>query len=54
MGWLPRQLPGWPALSSALQITRTLEQDGTSHEDCRGQAYDKQATMAGVHSGVQM
>jgi hypothetical protein len=34
-------------------MTRTLEQDGTNHENCRGQSYDNQATIAGVHSGVK-
>jgi hypothetical protein len=33
---------------------KKLEQDGLNLEDCRGQSYDNQATMAGVHSaGVQ-
>jgi hypothetical protein len=35
------------------EITKKLEQDGLNLQDCRGQSYDNQATMAGVHSGVQ-
>jgi hypothetical protein len=35
------------------EITKKLERDGLNLEDCRGQSYDNQATMAGVHSGVQ-
>jgi hypothetical protein len=34
------------------EITKRLERDGLNLEDCRGQSYDNQATMAGVHSGV--
>jgi hypothetical protein len=35
-------------------ITNKLERDGLNLEDCRGQSYDNQVAMAGVHSGVQM
>jgi hypothetical protein len=35
------------------EITKKLERDGLNLEDCRGQSYDNQATMAGVHSGIQ-
>jgi hypothetical protein len=35
------------------EITKKLERDGLNLEDCRGQPYDNQATMAGVYSGVQ-
>ena len=34
-------------------ITSKLERDGLNLNDCRGQSYDNQATMAGVYSGVQ-
>lgn len=34
-------------------ITKKLEKDGLNFADCRGQSYDNQATMAGIHSGVQ-
>jgi hypothetical protein len=35
------------------EIIKKLERDGLNLEDCRGQSYDNQAEMAGVHSGVQ-
>jgi hypothetical protein len=35
------------------EITKRMERDGLNLEDCRGQSYDNQATMPGVHSGVQ-
>ena len=34
-------------------ITSKLERDGLNLSDCRGQSYDNQATMAGIHSGVK-
>jgi hypothetical protein len=35
------------------EITKELEGDGLNLEDSRGQSYDTQTTMAGVHSDVQ-
>jgi hypothetical protein len=35
------------------QITKKLERDGLILEDCRGQSYDNQATMADIHSDVR-
>lgn len=35
------------------KIIGKLEKDGLNLHNCRGQSYDNQATMAGVHSGVQ-
>lgn len=34
-------------------IKKKLEEDGLNFADCRGQSYDNQATMAGIHTGVQ-
>lgn len=34
-------------------ILQKLEKDDLDLRNCRGQSYDNQATMAGVHSGVQ-
>lgn len=34
-------------------ITSKLEEDGLDLKDCRGQSFDNQATMAGIHTGVQ-
>jgi hypothetical protein len=36
-----------------VEISNKLRPNGLNLEDCRGQSYDDQATMAGVHSIVQ-
>lgn len=41
------------AASMTEEILEKLEVDGLDLYNCRGQSYDNQATMAGVHSGVQ-
>jgi hypothetical protein len=35
------------------EVINKLGCDGLNLKDCRGQSYDNQATMAGVHSGFQ-
>jgi hypothetical protein len=35
------------------EITKELERDGLNLEDCRGRSCDNQATMTGVHFGIQ-
>ena len=34
-------------------IVDKIQRDGLDIQDCRGQAYDNAAVMAGVHTGVQ-
>jgi hypothetical protein len=35
-----------------VEVTNKLALGGLNLQDCRGQSYDNQAVMAGVHSGV--
>lgn len=44
---------GKTAENISMMILEKLEKDGIDIQNCRGQAYDNAAVMAGVHTGVQ-